>query len=239
MIKKFVAAICLLSSLVMTGWTMANLPRVEKYPDLTKAEDFIIKGESDVKAVREIFGAPTIYGRTQNEDHLVYGYAIIGEKEYGVSFAESILESFKTLGLGKHPPRGSVYTQKNIYFKFDNNNKVEDIQYRGYAWLHPEAAFRVYLMQVLTDEEYKASNLLTVEQLSDSYSSKYTSEENIKKYDLSKSIEGIIVFYRLCAVGANNVFENSVLIIDQKVPTESYDGIKSSLLFDKVDFNYK
>ena len=60
MIKKFVAAICLLSSLVMTGCTMANLPRVEKYPDLTKAEDFIIKGESDVKAVREIFGAPTI-----------------------------------------------------------------------------------------------------------------------------------------------------------------------------------
>ena len=97
MIKKFVAAICLLSSLVMTGCTMANRPKVEKYPDLTKTEEIIIKGKSDIRDVREIFGAPTVKGRTLNEDHLVLGYAIMSYKEFGDSSLKSRLLNALTL----------------------------------------------------------------------------------------------------------------------------------------------
>ena len=75
MLKKIFATLIVLSSLALTGFTMANHPKVEKYPDLTKTEEIIIKGKSDIRDVREIFGAPTVKGRTLNEDHLVLGYA--------------------------------------------------------------------------------------------------------------------------------------------------------------------
>ena len=60
MFKELLAGAFLLSSLVITGCTTANFTKVEKFPDLTRTEDFIIKGESDTKAVREIFGAPSM-----------------------------------------------------------------------------------------------------------------------------------------------------------------------------------
>ena len=75
MLKNIFATLIVLSSLALTGCTMANRPKVEKYPDLTNTEEIIIKGKSDIRDVREIFGAPTVKGRTLNEDHLVLGYA--------------------------------------------------------------------------------------------------------------------------------------------------------------------
>ena len=79
MLKKIFATFMVLSSLALTGCTMANLPKVEKYPDLTKTEELIVKGQSDIRDVRELFGAPTVKGRTLNEDHLVLGYITVAK----------------------------------------------------------------------------------------------------------------------------------------------------------------
>ena len=45
MLKNIFATLIVLSSLALTGCTMANRPKVEKYPDLTKTEEIIIKGK--------------------------------------------------------------------------------------------------------------------------------------------------------------------------------------------------
>ena len=97
MLKNIFATLIVLSSLALTGCTMANRPKVEKYPDLTKTEEIIIKGKSDIRDVREIFGAPTVKGRTLNEDHLVLGYAIMSYKEFGDSSLKSRLLNALTL----------------------------------------------------------------------------------------------------------------------------------------------
>ena len=60
MLKRLLAGAFILSFLTITGCTTANFAKVEKFPDLTKTENFIIKGESDTRAVREIFGTPSI-----------------------------------------------------------------------------------------------------------------------------------------------------------------------------------
>lgn len=40
------------------------------------------------------------------------------------------------------------------------------------------------------------------------------------------------------ALGANKVFEHQLKDVEEKLPAQSYDGIKSSLLFDKVEFSH-
>ena len=121
MLKNIFATLIVLSSLALTGCTMANRPKVEKYPDLTKTEEIIIKGKSDIRDVREIFGAPTVKGRTLNEDHLVLGYAIMSYKEFGDSSLKSRL--LNALTLKEADCWSTTFTQKNVYFKFDKERK--------------------------------------------------------------------------------------------------------------------
>lgn len=109
MLKNIFATLIVLSSLALTGCTMANRPKVEKYPDLTKTEEIIIKGKSDIRDVREIFGAPTVKGRTLNEDHLVLGYAIMSYKEFGDSSLKSRLLNALTL---KEADAGAPHSHK-------------------------------------------------------------------------------------------------------------------------------
>ena len=236
MLKKIFATFMVLSSLALTGCTMANLPKVEKYPDLTKTEELIVKGQSDIRDVRELFGAPTVKGRTLNEDHLVIGYAIMNEQDYGDSFGTRLLDA---LTLKNNDCWGHTYTQKNVYFKFDNNDKVEEIQYRGYVWIRAGGSWNSSYFQALTEEEFKRAEPLNVDQIIQSFSSKNISDESIEKFELTYNSNELTMLYYLCCKGANKVFENQVKFIDEKVPAESYDGTKSSLLFDKVEFNYK
>lgn len=235
MLKKIFATIMVLSSLALTGCTMANLPKVEKYPDLTKTEELIVKGQSDIRDVRELFGAPTVKGRTLNEDHLVIGYAIMNEQDYGDSFGTRLLDA---LTLKNNDCWGNTYTQKNVYFKFDNNDKVEEIQYRGYVWIRAGGSWNSSYFQALTEEEFKRAEPLNVDQIIQSFSSKNISDESIEKFELTYNSNELTMLYYLCCKGANKVFEHQVKFIDEKVPAESYDGIKSSLLFDKVEFSH-
>ena len=238
MIKKFVASICLLSSFLMTGCAVNNLAKVEKYPDLTKTEDFIIKGESTARDVREIFGTPTFVGKTKDDGHIIYAYAIVSDNDYGATLGENILHSFKTLGLGGELAHGTAYTQKNVYFKFNSDNKVEDIKYKGYAWMSLGSSFSTYYNQALTDEEFKSSQPMLVNNIVESFSNKNVSTDSIKKYELDRKIDGFILNVRLCFIISGRLFNQDVLFVSEKDPSESYDGIKSSLLFDKVEFSY-
>ena len=111
MLKKIFATFVVLSSLAHTGCTVPTVANVEKYPDLTKADELIVKGQSDIRDVRELFGTPTIKGRTLNEDHLVLGYAIVNKQEYGESFGTRFLEAL-TL---KMDTAGDILLTKRTY----------------------------------------------------------------------------------------------------------------------------
>ena len=113
MLKKIFATFMVLSSLALTGCTVPTVANVEKFPDLTKADELIVKGQSDIRDVRELFGTPTIKGRTLNEDHLVLGYAIVNKQEYGESFGTRFLEA---LTLKMDNCWGHFVNQKNVYF---------------------------------------------------------------------------------------------------------------------------
>lgn len=241
MFKELLAGAFLLSSLVITGCTTANFTKVEKFPDLTRTEDFIIKGESDTRAVREIFGTPTMILKTKNDGHSIYAYAITSKNDYGAEFGEQLENIFKKLGFTDLLESGTTYTQKNVYFKFSPDNKVEDIKYNGYAWLIPGIPldFKSYLVQKLSDEEVKSTKPLLVNDVVESFSNKNISSESIKQYELHRVMKGIIVFSRLCFHKSATLFDGDVLFVEEKIPSESYDGIKSSVLFDKVEYTYK
>lgn len=237
MLKNIFATLIVLSSLALTGCTMANRPKVEKYPNLTKTEEIIIKGKSDIRDVREIFGAPTVKGRTLNEDHLVLGYAIMSYKEFGDSSLKSRL--LNALTLKEADCWSTTFTQKNVYFKFDKDNKVEDIKYRGYAWTVPWNSFNFSYFQVLSDEEFKSTEPITPNQLVESFSSKNLSDESFEKYELKYDGKGVIFLFDLCCKGGNKVFDHQVKFEEEVEPAENYDGVKSSLLFDSIEFNYR
>ena len=229
MLKKIFATFMVLSSLALTGCTVPTVANVEKFPDLTKADELIVKGQSDIRDVRELFGTPTIKGRTLNEDHLVLGYAIVNKQEYGESFGTRFLEAL-TLKMDNY--WGHFVNQKNVYFKFDENNKVEEIQYRGYAWLNPEGSLWGDYFQALTDEEFKSKDSLNVDQIVQSFSAKTISEESIEKYELMYKTKEFTISIYECYRGANKVFEHQLKDVEEKLPAQSYDGIKSSLLFE-------
>ena len=229
MLNKIFATFMVLSSLSLTGCTVPTVANVEKCPDLTKADELIVKGQSDIRDVRELFGTPTIKGRTLNEDHLVLGYAIVNKQEYGESFGTRFLEA---LTLKMDNCWGHFVNQKNVYFKFDENNKVEEIQYRGYAWLNPEGSLWGDYFQALTDEEFKSKESLNVDQIVQSFSAKNISEESIEKYELMYKTKEFTISIYECYRGANKVFEHQLKDVEEKLPAQSYDGIKSSLLFE-------
>ena len=229
MLKNIFATFMVSSSLALTGCTVPTVANVEKFPDLTKADELIVKGQSDIRDVRELFGTPTIKGRTLNEDHLVLGYAIVNKQEYGESFSTRFLEA---LTLKMDNCWGHFVNQKNVYFKFDENNKVEEIQYRGYAWLNPEGSLWGDYFQALTDEEFKSKESLNVDQIVQSFSAKNISEESIEKYELMYKTKEFTISIYECYRGANKVFEHQLKDVEEKLPAQSYDGIKSSLLFE-------
>ena len=115
----------------------------------------------------------------------------------------------------------------------------QKIQYRGYVWIRAGGSWNSSYFQALTEEEFKRAEPLNVDQIIQSFSSKNISDESIEKFELTYNSNELTMLYYLCCKGANKVFEHQVKFIDEKVPAESYDGTKSSLLFDKVEFNYK
>lgn len=239
MLKRLLVGAFILSFLTITGCTTANFAKVEKFPDLTKTENFIIKGESDTRAVREIFGTPSIILKTKKDSLPVYAYIISCTNDYGATLGENILHSLKTLGFGGNLKNGTTDTVKNVYFKINADNKVEDIKYNGFAWLVPGGSLTTYFFQGLTYEEIMSTQPLLEKDIVESYSNKNISEENIKKYDLSQVIKGIIVLQRLCFNVSGRTLNEDLLLVDEKPSVESYDGIKSSELFDKVEYTYK
>ena len=241
MLKQLLAGAFLLSSLAITGCTTANFTKVESFPDLTKTEDFIIKGESDTKAVREIFGTPTMILKTKNDGHSIYAYAITSENDYGAEFSDQLENIFKKLGFTDLLENGTTYTQKNVYFKFSQDNKVEDIQFNGYAWLIPGIPldFKSYLFQKLNDQEIKSTKPMLVNDVVDSFSNKNISAESIEQYELDRVMKGIVKISLLCFHSSAKLFDGDVLFVEENLPSESYDGIESSVLFDKVEYTYK
>lgn len=80
---------------------------------------------------------------------------------------------------------------------------------------------------------------LNVDQIIKSFSSKNLSDESIEKFELMYKTKGVTISIYVCYTGANKVFKHQLKDVEDKVPAKSYDGTKSSLLFDKVKFNYK
>ena len=49
----------------------------------------------------------------------------------------------------------------------------------------------------------------------------------------------MIFLFDLCCKGGNKVFDHQVKFEEEVEPAENYDGVKSSLLFDSIEFNYR
>ena len=181
MLKKLIAGSVLVASFVaLTG--CANRTNVDVFPDLTQTDNLITKGESTSQNVREIFGAPTFIGETASDGKTVYGYSVDSASimsNFGSNFGKNLL----TLGFGsKTYPR----TVKSIYFKF-NNDKVEDIKYLGYAFVH-KARFKSWAeaYNELTLDEYKSPRDYSADEIYDMYKRKLAAKKGVDPSQITK-----------------------------------------------------
>ena len=62
---------------------------------------------------------------------------------------------------------------------------------------------------------------------------------DFEKYELKYDGKGVIFLFDLCCKGGNKVFDHQVKFEEEVEPAENYDGVKSSLLFDSIEFNYR
>ena len=97
-----------------------------------RAVDSVIKlHETTVEQVRALMGTPTVDGVTESDSSRVLGYALVGENA-GKSFLKNFGKGFITLGLGSS---SNEYTNKNIYFKFDDQGRLTDMKKKGYGYV--------------------------------------------------------------------------------------------------------
>lgn len=230
MFKRLIAGSVLVASFVaLTG--CANRTNVDVFPDLTQTDNLITKGEATSQNVREIFGAPTFIGETASDGKTVYGYSV-DSASIMTNFGSNLGKSFLTLGFGsKTYPR----TVKSIYFKF-NNDKVEDIKYLGYAFVH-KARFKNWAegYNELTLDEYKSHRDYSTEEIYDMYKRKLAAKKGV---DLSQITDDelhaetpTVNFQKLNIEGCKKVFNDEVTVLDDKPAEQSYDKVKSFLIF--------
>ncbi len=230
MFKKFIAGCFLLVAFLgLTG--CANRTNVDIFPDLTQTDNLITKGESTTQDVREIFGAPTFIGTTKSDGKTIYGYSIDSQSladNFGANFGKSLL----TLGLGsKTYPK----TVKSVYFKF-NNEKVEDIKYLGYAYIMKvRLTTWVEAYNELTEAEYKSPKTYSIDEIYDMYKRKLAAKKGV---DVSQITDEELYaetkeyrFLYLNINGSKKVFNDEVEVLDEKPAEQSYDKVKSTLLF--------
>ena len=230
MFKKIIVGCFILAFLGLTG--CANLNNVDIYPDLTKTDNLITKGESTAQDVREIFGAPTFIRTTKTDGKTVYGYSIDANRLF-TNFGANLGKSFATFGFGAQKyPR----TVKEVYFKF-NEGKVEDIKYIGYAYVQLKR-FKWWreAFQILTEEEYKSSKIYSIKEIYQMYAQKLAKQRGvdvnqIPEDDLHEEIAGIGNYQNICIDGCVKVFNDLVDIVDEKPEPQSYDSTKASLIF--------
>lgn len=227
--KIIVGCFLLVTFLGLTG--CANRTNVDIFPDLTQTDNLITKGESTTQDVRKIFGAPTFIGTTKSDGKTIYGYSVDSVSIMS-NFGSNLGKSLLTLGFGsKTYPR----TVKSIYFKF-NNDKVEDIKYLGYAFVHKQR-FKNWAeaYNELTLDEYKSPKDYSADEIYDMYKRKLAAKKGVDPSQITDeelyAETPTVNFQRLNIEGSQKVFNDVVTVLDEKPAEQSYDKVKSTLLF--------
>ena len=126
-------------------------------------------------------------------------------------------------------------TVKSIYFKF-NNDKVEDIKYLGYAYIH-KARFKNWTeaYNELTEAEYKSTKTYSIDEIYDMYKRKLAAKKGVDVSQITdEELYAETKEYRYLFLninGSKKVFNDDVEVLDEKPEAQSYDGTKASLIF--------
>ncbi len=127
--KGFLLAGVLASTLIFTG--CASYQRDSGGFNIAEVDKIVTLNQTTLSDVRALFGTPLVIGTTESDGKTVIGYAYVGNN-LGLNMAKNIGVGVLTYGLVSS---SHDYTVKNVYFKFDDQNRVIDIKKAGYAYL--------------------------------------------------------------------------------------------------------
>ena len=99
--------------------------------NLSQVDHFVTVNKTTVDDVRALFGTPTVMGTSKRDGKTIIGYAFVGNNA-SVSLLKNLGKMTLTYGIVSN---STDYTVKNLYFKFDNKNRVTEIKKNGYAYL--------------------------------------------------------------------------------------------------------
>ena len=238
MFKSLLAGFLLAITIILTGCS-TNLEAPEgvtfvideKYPDLTVADELLTKGKSTIDDVRKIFGAPTYIAITQKTNRFVYVYCFVPKDIMKGYFSSRLAKGLTTLRIARN---SYPNTNKVIYFVF-NDDKLDDIKYRGYAHVqfHSfDSWFEAF--QVLTDDEFKDDKVYTKNEIYSMYTAKLAKDKNvdvssITKKEIRKQEPGAPTFKYVSYYNGSLVLGEGLKIIENFPTIQKDDGIMSNL----------
>ena len=182
--KRFLLAGVLATTLIFTG--CASYQRDSHGFNAGEVDKFITLNKTTMSDVRALFGTPTVYGVTESDGKTVLGYAFVGNNE-GANFMRNWGKGMLTFGLGSS---NYDYTIKNVYFKFDDKNRVTDIKKAGYAYLTKHRLTFWNECEVkLTDAEINSSIHYAGSEICDRYAKDVAKTKGIAEKDVDRGEE--------------------------------------------------
>ena len=154
--------------------------------NVSQIDDFITLNQTTVSDVRALFGTPTFLGTTLDDEKTVIGYAFVGNNE-GLSFMKNWGKGMLTLGFGSST---YDYTLKNVYFKFDDQNRVTEIKKNGYAFLSKHRLTYWNECEVkLSDAEVNSSIHYEGKEICNRYAKEVAKTKGIDEKDVDRGEE--------------------------------------------------
>lgn len=128
--RRITLTIAAISCLALLGGCASYQSSNEGF-NLSQVDNFVTVNKTTIDEVRAMFGTPTVMGTSKNDGKTVIGYAFVGNNA-NVSLLKNLGKMTLTYGIMSN---STDYTVKNLYFKFDDQNRVTTIKKNGYAYL--------------------------------------------------------------------------------------------------------
>ncbi len=196
----------------------------------SQIDGFVTLNQTTVDDVRALFGTPTFLGTTLEDEKTVIGYAFVGNNA-GANFLKNWGKGALTLGFGA---RTYDFTVKNVYFKFDNQNRVTEVKKKGYAYL---TKYRFTLWNecevALTDTEINSSVHYSGKAICDRYAKDAAKTKGIDEKDVDRGEEFAFCNIPCHAIrGALEIFGKFKNYTDDVEKAEG-DGSRANEVFGK------
>lgn len=143
--------------------------------DVSRIDPFIELNTTTLDEVRALLGTPTLLAKAE-DGNTVAGFALLGSRPGG-AYGRNVGKGLLTFGLGS---KTYEYTQKNVLFKFDSENKVTDYQKNGWSYLwKARALLWVECERQLTEAEMNQPINYTVDEICQVYAEEVAAKKGI------------------------------------------------------------